>query len=69
MITAATRHNLPGIGTPDFPKAGGLMSYTDLRKFLDTGVFIFGEVRSQAPDYRADEAGAQPTAQSERIKS
>jgi putative ABC transport system substrate-binding protein len=28
MITAATRHGLPGIGTPDFPRAGGLMSYS-----------------------------------------
>jgi putative ABC transport system substrate-binding protein len=27
IITAATRHGLPGIGTPDFPRAGGLMSY------------------------------------------
>jgi putative ABC transport system substrate-binding protein len=28
MITAATRHGLPGIGTPDFPRGGGLMSYS-----------------------------------------
>jgi putative ABC transport system substrate-binding protein len=25
---AAARHGLPGIGTPDFPRAGGLMSYS-----------------------------------------
>src|SRR6266481_1111850 len=28
IITAAARHGLPGIGTPDFPRAGGLMSYS-----------------------------------------
>jgi putative tryptophan/tyrosine transport system substrate-binding protein len=28
IITAAARHNLPAIGTPDFPRAGGLMSYS-----------------------------------------
>jgi putative ABC transport system substrate-binding protein len=27
IIAAAARHNLPLIGTPDFPGAGGLMSY------------------------------------------
>jgi putative ABC transport system substrate-binding protein len=27
IITAAMRHGLPGIGTPDFPRAGALMSY------------------------------------------
>jgi putative ABC transport system substrate-binding protein len=27
IIAAAARHNLPLIGTPDFPRAGGLMSY------------------------------------------
>jgi putative ABC transport system substrate-binding protein len=27
IITAASRHDLPLIGTPDFPRAGGLMSY------------------------------------------
>jgi putative tryptophan/tyrosine transport system substrate-binding protein len=28
IITSSARHGLPGIGTPDFPKAGGLMSYS-----------------------------------------
>ena len=28
ISTAAARHGLPGIGTPDFPRAGGLMSYS-----------------------------------------
>ena len=28
IIGAAARHGLPGIGTPDFPRAGGLMSYS-----------------------------------------
>jgi putative ABC transport system substrate-binding protein len=28
IITASARHGLPGIGTPDFPRAGGLMSYS-----------------------------------------
>jgi putative ABC transport system substrate-binding protein len=28
IIAAAARHDLPGIGTPDFPRAGGLMSYS-----------------------------------------
>jgi putative ABC transport system substrate-binding protein len=28
IITAAARHGLPGIGTPDFPRAGGLISYS-----------------------------------------
>ena len=28
IISAAARHGLPGIGTPDFPRAGGLMSYS-----------------------------------------
>ena len=28
IIAAATRHGFPLIGTPDFPGAGGLMSYT-----------------------------------------
>jgi putative ABC transport system substrate-binding protein len=27
IITAASRHRLPDIGTPNFPRAGGLMSY------------------------------------------
>ena len=26
--TAAARHRLPDIGTPNFPRAGGLMSYS-----------------------------------------
>ncbi len=28
IITAAARHGWPGIGTPDLPRAGGLMSYS-----------------------------------------
>jgi putative ABC transport system substrate-binding protein len=28
ISTAAARHGLPAIGTPDFPRAGGLMSYS-----------------------------------------
>ena len=28
ISTAAARYGLPGIGTPDFPRAGGLMSYS-----------------------------------------
>ena len=28
ISTAAARHGLPTIGTPDFPRAGGLMSYS-----------------------------------------
>jgi putative tryptophan/tyrosine transport system substrate-binding protein len=28
LITAAVRHDLPVVGTPDFPRAGGLMSYS-----------------------------------------
>jgi hypothetical protein len=28
ISTAATRHGLPAIGTPDFPRVGGLMSYS-----------------------------------------
>ena len=28
ISAAAARHGLPGIGTPDFPRAGGLMSYS-----------------------------------------
>src|SRR5262249_30365019 len=28
IISAAARHGLPGIGTPDFPRAGGLLSYS-----------------------------------------
>jgi len=41
--------------------------YTDLRKFLDTSVSsISGHIAGAS--YRAGEAGAQPTAQSERIR-
>jgi putative ABC transport system substrate-binding protein len=28
VISTAARHGLPAIGTPDFPRAGGLMSYS-----------------------------------------
>jgi hypothetical protein len=50
-------------------RAQFLSFYTDLRKFLDTGVFMLGDGSIAGTDYRADEAGAQPSAQSERIKS
>jgi putative ABC transport system substrate-binding protein len=41
IISAAARHGLPGIGTPDFPRAGGLMSYS----------FDTVEVHAQAASY------------------
>ncbi len=41
IITAAARYGLPGIGTPDFPRAGGLVSYS----------FDTVEVHAQAAAY------------------
>ena len=41
IISAAARHGLPGIGTPDFPRAGGLLSYS----------FDTVEVHAQAASY------------------
>ena len=41
IIAAAARHGLPLIGTPDFPRAGGLMSYT----------FDLVELHAQAASY------------------
>ena len=49
------------------PGGGKLVSNTDLRKFLDTSVSsISGHIPGAS--YRAGEAGAQATAQSERTK-
>src|SRR5207244_3685132 len=54
---------LPHLGTT------GSRYYTDLRKFLDTRVFfISGHGSIAGTTYRAGEAGAQATAQSERIR-
>src|SRR5215475_2654828 len=41
IISAAARDGLPAIGTPDFPRAGGLMSYS----------FDTVEVHAQAASY------------------
>jgi putative ABC transport system substrate-binding protein len=41
IIDAAARHNLPLIGTPDFPRSGGLMSYS----------FDLVDVNAQAASY------------------
>src|SRR5580693_622224 len=64
-LSAASAERLHSRGellaTPGFP------SNTDLRKFLDTSVSsISGHIAGAS--YRAGEAGAQATAQSERTK-
>ena len=41
IIAAASRHRLPDIGTPNFPRAGGLMSY----------MFDPADVHAQAASY------------------
>jgi hypothetical protein len=46
----------------------GLDDNTDLRKFLDTSVLL-SQAAVAGSSYGAAEAGAQPTAQSERIKA
>ena len=58
---------VPRLARPRSPLIGLVASNTDLRKFLDTSVSsISGHIAGAS--YRAGEAGAQATAQSERTK-
>jgi putative tryptophan/tyrosine transport system substrate-binding protein len=45
IIAATARHRLPAIGTPDFPRAGGLMSYSfDTVEVYAQGAFYIDRI-------------------------
>jgi putative ABC transport system substrate-binding protein len=58
IIAAAARHGLPGIGTPDFPRAGGLMSYWFIDVFPQAASYVDRILKGASP---ADLPVQQPT--------